>query len=71
MQARVLSVLGACALGVSAADAQAPKTPTVKEVLYSAANSIGQLRTPAEVDRIATMNYTATGKLAEGISRAS
>jgi hypothetical protein len=66
MQARVLFVLGVCALVVSVVDAQAPKVPTVKEVLYSAADSIGQLRTAAEVDRIATMNYTATGTLAVG-----
>jgi hypothetical protein len=46
---------------------QAPKPqsgpPTVKDVLYSAADSIGALRTAAEVDRIATMNYTATGTM--------
>ena len=37
--------------------------PTVKEVLYSAADSIGALRTAAEADRIATMNYSATGTM--------
>jgi hypothetical protein len=51
---------------VSFVAAQAPKVPTVKEVLYSAADSIGQLRTAAEVDRIATMTYTATGTLTVG-----
>ena len=40
--------------------------PTLKEVLYSAADSIGQLRTAAEVDRIATMTYTANGTLMVG-----
>ncbi len=54
---------------VSFVEAQAPpagKVPTVKEVLYSAADSIGQLRLAAEVDRIATMTYTATGTLTVG-----
>jgi hypothetical protein len=50
---------------VAGAAAQAGKppgaVPSVKDVLYSAADSIGMLRTPAEVDRIATMNYWATG----------
>ena len=59
-----LAVLAVCAAVVSVVDAQAPgKVPTLKEVLYSAADSIGQLRTANEVDRIATMNYTATGTL--------
>jgi hypothetical protein len=59
--------LVACA--VVAAGAQAPKPqapagmPTVKDVLYSAADSIGMLRTAGEVDRIATMNYSATGTM--------
>jgi hypothetical protein len=63
MRAQVLVVVGMCAVVVSILDAQAPKVPTVKEVLYSAADSIGQLRLAAEVDRIATMNYSATGTL--------
>jgi hypothetical protein len=63
MRTQVLSVLGVCAVIVSILEAQAPKVPTVKDVLYSAADSIGQLRLAAEVDRIATMNYTATGTL--------
>ena len=63
MRPRVLFVLGVCALVASIVNAQAPKVPTVKEVLFSAADSIGQLRTAAEVDRIATMNYTATGTM--------
>lgn len=53
-------------LSVAALGAQAPKpqaAPTVKEVLYSAADSIGMLRTANEVDRIATMNFTATGTI--------
>ena len=67
MRATVLAVLGACVVVVSVVDAQAPgKVPTLKEVLYSAADSIGQLRTANEVDRIATMNYTATGTLTVG-----
>jgi hypothetical protein len=53
-------------LVVAFADAQAPKGPTLKDVLYSAADSIGQLRLAAEVDRIATMTYTATGTLTVG-----
>ena len=56
---------------VSILAALAPKIPTVKEVLYSAADSIGQLRTAAEVDRIATMNYTATGTMTVGNQPAS
>jgi len=66
MRTRLLAVLGVGTLVVSILDAQAPKVPTVKEVLYSAADSIGQLRTANEVDRIATMNYTATGTLTAG-----
>ena len=69
MRAKALAILGVCAVVVSIVDAQAPvagKMPTVKEVLYSAADSIGQLRTANEVDRIATMNYTATGTLTVG-----
>ena len=69
MRTNVLGVLGVCAVVISSLDAQAPKVPTVKEVLYSAADSIGQLRTAAEVDRIATMNYTATGTLAGGANQ--
>jgi hypothetical protein len=66
---RSLIVGGLVACTVVAAGAQAPKplprgaTPTVKDVLYSAADSIGMLRTAAEVDRIATMNYWATGTM--------
>src|SRR5262245_34695231 len=69
MRTRVIAVLSVCAAVVSIVDAQAPsqgKVPTLKEVLYSAADSIGQLRTANEVDRIATMNYTATGTLTIG-----
>ena len=66
MRTQVWSVLGVCAVIVSMLEAQAPKVPTVKDVLYSAADSIGQLRLAAEVDRIATMNYTATGTLSVG-----
>jgi hypothetical protein len=66
MRTRVLAVLGVCTLLIAVVDAQAPKVPTVKEVLYSAADSIGQLRLAAEVDRIATMTYTATGTLTVG-----
>jgi hypothetical protein len=66
MRTPVLAILGVCAGVASIVHAQAPKAPTVKEVLYSAADSIGQLRTAAEVDRIATMTYTATGTLTLG-----
>ena len=66
MRTRVCAVFGLCAVLASLVDAQAPKVATVKEVLYSAADSIGQLRLAAEVDRIATMTYTATGTLTVG-----
>jgi|SRR5688572_12929953 len=63
----VVVVIGFVAAAVVAPGAQAPKPqggpPTVKDVLYSAADSIGMLRTAAEVDRIATMNYWATGTM--------
>lgn len=62
-----LSLAGLGAPVPSYAEGQAPKpqggTLTVKDVLYSASDSIGALRTAAEVDRIATMNYTATGTM--------
>jgi hypothetical protein len=62
----LMAVALACC-SIAALEAQAPKPqggpPTVKDVLYSAADSIGALRTAAEVDRIATMNYTATGTM--------
>ena len=62
-----LSLAGLGAPVPSYAEGQAPKpqggAPTVKDVLYSAADSIGALRTAAEVDRIASMNYTATGTM--------
>ena len=65
MRFRNLAVIGFVACAVVAAGAQAAKpqggAPTVKDVLYSAADSIGMLRTAGEVDRIATMNYWATG----------
>ena len=64
---RVLSLILGLAIIASPAFAQAPRpqggTPTVTDVLYSAADSIGALRTAAEVDRIATMNFTATGTM--------
>ena len=68
---RITSLItsGFVACAVVATGAQAPKpqagaaAPTVKEVLYSAADSIGMLRLAAEVDRIATMNYWATGTM--------
>ena len=66
MRTKASAVLAVCVGLVSFIAAQAPKVPTVKEVLYSAADSIGQLRTAAEVDRIATMTYTATGTLTVG-----
>ena len=49
--------------GVAAQAKPQGGTPTVKDVLYSAADSIGALRTAAEVDRIATMNFTASGTM--------
>ena len=62
-----LVTIGLVSLSLTAPGAQAPKpqggSPTVKDVLYSAADSIGALRTAAEVDRIASMNYTATGTM--------
>src|SRR5687768_4835482 len=65
MQFRNFAVIGFVAGAVVAAGAQAARpqgaAPTVKDVLYSAADSIGMLRTAAEVDRLATMNYWATG----------
>jgi hypothetical protein len=66
--ASTTSLIVAALLSLSAAlGAQAPKpqggTPTVKDVLYSAADSIGALRTAAEVDRIASMNFTASGTM--------
>ena len=68
MQFRMFAVLGFVAGAVVVAGAQAPRpqsgVPTVKEVLYSAADSIGMLRTANEVDRIATMNYWASGTIA-------
>jgi hypothetical protein len=69
MSTRVLAAVGVFVAIVSIVNAQTPaagKVPTLKEVLYSAADSIGQLRTANEVDRIATMNYTATGTLTVG-----
>jgi hypothetical protein len=62
-----LFTLGLVSLALADLGAQAPKPQggavTVKDVLYSAADSIGALRTAAEVDRIATMNYSATGTM--------
>lgn len=67
MQFPSLAVIGFVAGAVVAAGAQVAKpqgaVPTVKDVLFSAADSIGMLRTAAEVDRIATMNYWATGTI--------
>jgi hypothetical protein len=67
MHLKYVVVIGFMAGAVVAAGAQAPRpqggAPTVKDVLYSAADSIGMLRTAAEVDRIATMNYWATGTM--------
>ena len=61
---------GVCLVAGLAAQAGKPQAqnavPTVKDVLYSAADSIGMLRTPAEVDRLASMNYWATGTMVVG-----
>ena len=40
--------------------------PELRQVLYDAADVIGMLRTPEEVDRIASMNYWATGTIQMG-----
>jgi hypothetical protein len=67
MHLRYLAASSFVVCAVFTVSAQAPKpqgaAPSVKEVLYSAADSIGMLRTAAEVDRIATMNYWATGTM--------
>lgn len=67
MHLRYLAASSFVICAVFTASAQTPKpqgaAPGVKEVLYSAADSIGMLRTAAEVDRIATMNYWATGTM--------
>ena len=49
-----IGVLGFAAL----ASAQ---TNQLKQVLYDMGDAIGMLRTPAEVDRLSSMNYWATG----------
>ena len=67
MYSRCLVTGSLVVCAVFTASAQAPKpqgaAPAAKEVLFSAADSIGMLRTAAEVDRIATMNYWATGTM--------
>jgi hypothetical protein len=39
----------------------AQNTPRVEAILYSAADTLGMLRTASEVDRVATMSYSGTG----------
>lgn len=56
-------VIVGCAMAATGIQAQRTQTPAVKDVLYSAADSIGMLRLAAEVDRIATMHFTATGTM--------
>lgn len=58
--------LVACSMVALGAQTQTPQVPTVKDVLYSAADSIGMLRLASEVDRIATMHFTATGSMTVG-----
>jgi hypothetical protein len=59
-----------CLVAGAAAQASKPQAPgavpSVKDVLYSAADSIGMLRTAGEVDRLASMNYWATGTMVVG-----
>jgi hypothetical protein len=38
-------------------------TPEVEALLYRAADTLGMLRTPAEVDRLVTMIYSGTGSM--------
>jgi hypothetical protein len=58
-----IGLILAYAAGAAAQAKPQGATPTVKDVLYSAADSIGALRTAAEVDRIASMNFTASGTM--------
>lgn len=64
------------AFAVAAIDAQGgrggaraggdPAANQLKQVLYDMADAIGMLRTPNEVDRLASMNYWATGTVMTG-----
>ena len=59
MKTLATAVLAGCAALAVSASAQAQLD--VEDILYRAADTLGMLRTPAEIDRIATMTFSATG----------
>lgn len=59
-------VLAAFALFGALASPHCPlaqSAPSVETLLYQAADALGMLRTPSEVDRIVTMIYSGTGTM--------
>ena len=72
MRMQVILGVGVLGLVASLASAQAPAaraaggSTDLRQVLYDMADSIGMLRTAGEVDRLASMNYWATGTVMVG-----
>jgi hypothetical protein len=61
MHVRVVAAVLALGLWVHPQLSSAQNMPDVEALLYSVADTLGMLRTPREVDRLATMIYSGTG----------
>ena len=61
---RASAVVGVtCAVLVSSQVVLAQGTAEVEAILHQAADTLGMLRTPSEVDRLITMIYSGTGTM--------
>ena len=61
MRASTLAASVTCGILVSSQFVLAQGTSEVETILYKAADTLGMLRTPSEVDRLLTMIYAGTG----------
>lgn len=69
MGAKMMAAAAIAALAVLTLDAQAPskpEVPSVKDVLYNAADMLGMLRGIREVDGVVTFEHWATGRATVG-----
>ena len=61
MRTSAVVAVVACGVLVSSQFVFAQGTSDVETILYKAADTLGMLRTPSEVDRLVTMTYSGTG----------
>ena len=63
MRARAVAASVTCGILVSSQLVMGQEAPEVETILYKAADTLGMLRTPSEVDRLLTMVYSGTGTI--------